>query len=151
MSPVEALISAFRNYADFSGRARRSEYWWFLLCVWVISFVLIVVAFVAARQLGLIVLIAWYLVIIIPSLALVVRRLHDTGRSGAWWFIAMIPFGAVVLLVFLAMDSQPGTNPWGTSVKYPQNPMYPPAAGGRYGQQPYGQTGYPREGYGRHR
>ena len=54
----------------------------------------------------------------IPSLSGLIRRLHDTGRSGWWFWIGLIPFGAVVLLVFTLQDSQPGDNPYGPNPKY---------------------------------
>ena len=62
------------------------------------------------------------LVHFIPSLAVTVRRLHDTGKSGWWLLIAFIPFiGAIVLLVFLVQDSHPGTNEWGPNPKDPDS------------------------------
>jgi len=65
------------------------------------------------------------LALIIPSLAVTVRRLHDTGRSGWWWLISIVPFGSIVLFVFTVLDSQPGDNQWGPNPKGISAPAYP--------------------------
>ncbi len=127
MSPLEAIQSVLRNAFRFDGRASRSEYWWWILA-WLVGWVLAVVVLTAAivgsargvdsssRWLSAasgIVFLAG-LILLIPSLAVFVRRLHDTGRSGWWWLIGLIPYiGGFVLLVFTALDSQPGPNRWG--------------------------------------
>ena len=121
------------NYANFSGRARRREYWMFALINGIISFVLQLpfqiqnVASLGAETpstpsgIGLISLIltALYgLAVFVPSLAVAVRRLHDTGKSGWWYLIVLVPVvGGLVLLVFLVLDSEPGDNRWGPSPK----------------------------------
>jgi len=104
------------QYAGFSGRARRSEYWWFALA----SFLASVVASIIDTAIGVSIL-EWILTLalLVPSLAVAVRRLHDTGRSGWWLLIGLIPLvGAIVLLVFFCQDSRPGTNQYGPSPKY---------------------------------
>ncbi len=60
------------------------------------------------------------LALIIPSLAVTVRRLHDTNRSGWWYLITFVPLGGIVLLVFMCLDSEPGSNKWGPNPKEPQ-------------------------------
>ena len=96
----------FKHYADFSGRARRSEYWYMVL--WNMIFGIVPV-----------VNILWWLATLIPFLALVVRRLHDVGRNGAWILINLIPVvGPVLMLIWLLTDSEPGANRWGNSPKY---------------------------------
>jgi uncharacterized membrane protein YhaH (DUF805 family) len=65
------------------------------------------------------------LALIIPSLAVTVRRLHDAGHSGWWWLITFIPFGGIVLLIFALQDSQPGDNQWGPNPKGISTPAYP--------------------------
>ena len=79
----EAISSVFSKYATFSGRARRSEYWYFYLFNLMVSIVISFIPFVNMLA-GL-----WSLVILIPSIAVTVRRFHDTGKSG-WWYIVMI-------------------------------------------------------------
>ena len=111
-----------KKYACFSGRARRQEYWLFVLfniiagiIVGVISGVLVSVTNVTAFAfLGTI----YNLAVLIPSFAVFCRRMHDTGRSGWWWLIGLIPFvGGIVLLVFCCLDSQPGENQYGPNPK----------------------------------
>lgn len=115
---ADAVRSVLTQYATFSGRARRAEYWWFVLA-YVLAYVVatIVDALVGAPVLEIIVVLG----AIVPSLAVSVRRLHDTDRSGWWLLLALIPFGSIVLLVFTCLDSQPGTNRFGPSPKYAQN------------------------------
>jgi uncharacterized membrane protein YhaH (DUF805 family) len=104
-----------QKYADFSGRARRSEYWFFYLATLIAS----VVVQIITRVIHLPFLYyIFVLALFIPSLAAGVRRLHDTGRSGWWLLIAIIPLvGWIVLIVFLATDSEPSTNAYGPSPK----------------------------------
>ena len=113
---MEWYLSVFRRYAEFTGRSRRKEYWMFALVnaiVWLVLYV------VGKQSLVLLIILAIYAVaVLVPSLAVTVRRLHDTGRSGWWWLISFVPFvGAIVLLVFLCQDSQAGSNPWGANPK----------------------------------
>jgi uncharacterized membrane protein YhaH (DUF805 family) len=111
-----------RKYAVSEGRARRSEYWYFTLVNFIISFVLNVVDVVIgvhSSAAGLGILGGLYaLAIFIPSLAVAVRRLHDTGRSGWWIFIGLIPvIGVIVLLIFMVTDSNSQVNAYGPSPK----------------------------------
>ncbi|GGK10991.1 DUF805 domain-containing protein [Deinococcus malanensis] len=112
------------HYADFKGRARRREYWMFVLVNFIITVVLTTVDSLAGLRLGegpqtVGILSAVYaLAVLIPGLALSVRRLHDTGRSGWWVLLALVPIvGAIVLLVFYVFESQPGSNKWGPNPK----------------------------------
>jgi uncharacterized membrane protein YhaH (DUF805 family) len=116
MSFSDAVSTCLRKYATFSGRARRSEYWWFALA----NVLVAVVAALVDQILGTsVVSLLVTLALLLPSLAVAVRRLHDTGRTGWWCFIALVPFvGAVVLLVFECLDSTPGDNQYGPSPKY---------------------------------
>ncbi len=103
------------HYADFKGRARRKEYWMFVLFNFIASWVLVI--------LGSLIKFPWLsyiyaLAVLVPSLAVLVRRLHDTGRSGWWFFIGFVPIvGAIWLLVLLCLDSQPEANNWGENPK----------------------------------
>lgn len=104
------------NYANFKGRARRKEYWMFFLFNMLFVFVTAVIDFV----LGIFPLmyVIYLLAVLIPSLAVFVRRLHDIGKSGWWFFISFIPIiGAIWLLVLLCTDGNPGENSYGPSPK----------------------------------
>lgn len=113
------------NYANFDGRARRSEYWYFVLANFLLVLSIsiaggIVVGLLNLESLsfifgGLYALVS--LGLIIPSLAVAVRRLHDVGRSGWFLLIALIPLAGLVLLYFYVQDSEPGTNQWGPNPK----------------------------------
>ena len=117
MSFVEAVRSVLVHYATFSGRARRSEFWWFALFTVGVYFV----AGILDTAIG----ITFFSVIallglIVPGLAVSVRRLHDTDRSGWWYLISFVPFGGLVMLVFCCLDSTPGENRFGPSPKLPK-------------------------------
>lgn len=115
MTFAEAVKSGLTNYAVFSGRSRRSAYWWFALFNLVVSVIAgIIDAAIGTPILGLIVGLA----LLLPSLAVGARRLHDTGRTAWWLLIGLIPLiGAIVLIVFFCQDSQPGPNQYGASPK----------------------------------
>jgi|SRR5690625_3002426 len=115
-------LEVLKKYAVFSGRARRKEYWFFVLFNIIISIVLAVIdsvtgSFSPEAGTGLL---GWIytLAVLIPGIAVSVRRLHDTGRSGWWLLIALVPLiGAIVLLVFMVQDSKPGQNQYGANPK----------------------------------
>jgi uncharacterized membrane protein YhaH (DUF805 family) len=122
-----ALKSFWANYTNFKGRARRSEYWFVQLFLVVINlaaagidFALMdgdVERFIANGGGGIVGLVV-ILATIIPAIAVLIRRLHDTGRSGWWALIGLIPLaGAIVLLVFTVEDSSPKANMYGPSPK----------------------------------
>jgi uncharacterized membrane protein YhaH (DUF805 family) len=180
MSFNDAVKSCWSQFATFSGRARRSEYWWFYLFSILVSSGSFLIAGILGGTavgvggqstggvvLGLLFMIAGLvnLVLLIPGLAVFCRRLHDTGRSGWWWLIGIVPFvGSIVLLVFLCSDSQPENNRYGPSPKgaslfpYGSQPDGQPAFGqpgyglasGQqpYGEQPYGEQPYGQQPYG---
>ena len=115
-------IEVLKKYIAFSGRARRAEYWYFALFNSIISVLLIVIDQLIGTHgqnstMG--VLSGLYsLAVLLPSLGVLVRRLHDTGRSGWWWLIAFIPLiGAIILIVFTVSDSTPGDNKYGPNPK----------------------------------
>lgn len=113
---MDHALNALRRYADFSGRSRRSEYWYYVLFV-SLGIVALMVIETLLWETPILTGIA-YLGIIIPSLAVAVRRLHDTGRSGWWYFISLVPIvGPIALLVFFCEDSKPGPNKWGPNPK----------------------------------
>ena len=115
---VEAFTRYWRRYATFSGRASRSEYWWMALVgltVAVVTTMIDVIAnggFAAANAtatgVGDLLSYGWGLATIVPTVALSVRRLHDTDRSGNWIFLGLVPFiGVIVLLIFYLGPSNP--------------------------------------------
>ena len=107
------------RYAQFTGRARRAEFWWFALANFIISVVFNVVGG-AFTPLFSVIGFIYSLAVLIPGIAVGIRRLHDTDRSGWWLLIALVPFvGVIILIVFFATDSKPGVNQYGTSEKYP--------------------------------
>lgn len=124
-------LGVLQRYAVFDGRARRREYWMFVLINALTAAVLRVLEVVLGLtpRTGPSVL-TWllrpstlaglyYLAVLVPTVAVTVRRLHDTGRSGRWLLIGLIPaIGEIALLVFLLQDSDPDTNPYGPSPKY---------------------------------
>ena len=116
------FLEVLRKYATFSDRARRSEYWYFTL-VYLVAAVILSVIDVAtglySQSTGIGLLSGIFAIaMILPSLAVTVRRLHDTDRSGWWLLIALIPLlGAIVLLVFMVLDSDAGSNRFGPNPK----------------------------------
>lgn len=118
-SPWGYFVQAFtQNYANFEGRARRSEYWWFTLVNAGIALgILFVTAIIAASAEAAVPLILltflWLAATIIPSLAVAVRRLHDTNKSGWWLLLQLVPLGGIVILIFLLIEGDPGPNQYG--------------------------------------
>ncbi len=111
-------LSVWKKYATFSGRARRKEFWMFALLNLVILVVLNVLpAMTEVTELAYLYF-AYALAVLLPGLAVTVRRLHDIGKSGWWYFIALVPFvGAIWLLVLLASEGQKESNAYGWDPK----------------------------------
>ncbi|MDJ0708672.1 MAG: DUF805 domain-containing protein [Leptolyngbyaceae cyanobacterium MO_188.B28] len=106
---MEWYLKVLRKYAVFGGRARRKEYWYFVLFNFIVALVLGVVDNVLGTN-GLLGFV-YMLGVFIPGLAVAIRRLHDTGRSGWWLLIGFVPIiGFIVLIVFLASGTEPGKN-----------------------------------------
>ncbi|MCD2195133.1 DUF805 domain-containing protein [Actinomycetospora endophytica] len=126
---MQWYLKALKQYADFSGRARRTEFWMFVLISFIISLVLAIIdsaigtahlyssggaAYYSPGILGGI----YSLAVLIPTIAVTVRRLHDTDRSGWWFFIQLIPIvGSIVLLVFMCLEGTRGPNRFGLDPK----------------------------------
>jgi uncharacterized membrane protein YhaH (DUF805 family) len=107
LSPIEWAQRPLKKYADFGGRASRAEYWWFWLAYMLLNVILQVLVRISAifGLLGLL-----YLGILIPVIAVGVRRLHDTERTG-WWLLApFVPYAIGIALVFRGAMT-PGANP----------------------------------------
>lgn len=108
------------NYVNFSGRAQRKEYWMFVLFNVLIIIALQIIETMVGLNVGDTGIIStlYALAVVLPSLAVGVRRLHDTGKSGWWILLSLIPIlGAIVLIIFLVIDSQPGDNKYGPNPK----------------------------------
>ncbi|MBE6331142.1 MAG: DUF805 domain-containing protein [Bacteroidales bacterium] len=105
MGLIWSVSFCFKHYVDFTGRARRSEYWWWMLCVVIANYI---------PYAGLVLL----LVMLVPTLAVSARRLHDTGRSGWWQLVGLVPIvGTIVMIYFCCQDSELGRNKWGENPK----------------------------------
>ncbi len=117
MGILESIKSFFSNYANFKGRSRRSAYWWPVLFLTLMNLLIAGLdraLFESIQPIGVV----WSLAVLVPSLALGVRRLHDTGKSGWWLLIGLVPVvGSIILIVFFATDSAKGKNQYGPSVK----------------------------------
>lgn len=105
------------KYADFNGRARRKEYWMFVLVVLILSIILSVIELIV----GLTIPILSYILslgLFLPGLGVSIRRLHDVGKSGWWYLIIFVPLlGAIYLIYLMVQDGQPETNQWGPNPK----------------------------------
>ena len=109
-------LDVLKKYAVFQGRARRKEYWMFFLFNIIIGAVLGLIDGLVGGP-GILANL-YSLAVLIPGLAVTFRRLHDTNRSGWWVLISLIPLiGFIVLIVFMAQDSQPGDNQYGPNPK----------------------------------
>ena len=128
------FLLAWQRAADFSGRSRRKEYWYFQLfnAIVMIFIGLFAVAFSDQGKPAMIpfgLMFAYGLILIVPSLAVTIRRLHDIGKSEWWYFIAFVPLiGGIVLFVFTLLDSEPYPNSWGLDPKASERAVVPPYA-----------------------
>jgi uncharacterized membrane protein YhaH (DUF805 family) len=130
---MKYYLHCLKNYTNFSGRARRSEYWFFtlfhfLFMIAIIFFSNFFAEFFADydstpfESLPVVVYLIYVAAVFIPTLAVTARRLHDIGKSGTWVFIYFVPLiGGLWLLVLLFTDSQPGLNKWGYNPKEEAN------------------------------
>jgi len=129
MTFSQAVSAYWKNYAVFSGRARRGAYWYAVLFTAMVSNVISVILPVNYSNTAMngmsgylsfagAVNNLWSIATLLPSLAVGVRRLHDTGRSGRYLLWALLPIvGWILLIVALAKDSEPGANKYGEPVK----------------------------------
>jgi len=120
---VNEFITVYRRWNDFGGRSRRREYWMFYLFNLLISCAFYVILKLDVQPIVLLLAplaILYALVTLVPGIAVAIRRLHDTGRSGWWMLIALFPIlGGLTLLLFMVMEGEPGENRWGASPKAP--------------------------------
>jgi uncharacterized membrane protein YhaH (DUF805 family) len=120
---MQWYLKVLRQYADFNGRARRTEFWMFTLFTIIISIVLglldslLGLTFVDGTMSGWLGML-YSLAVLLPSLGVTARRLHDTGRSGWWMLLGLIPIvGGIVLIVFCATPGNVGANAYGPDPK----------------------------------
>ncbi len=122
---MEAVKTCFRKYAVFKGRARRSEYWKFVLFNLIVSAVFMTLSMLLADRSGggnsfnfaYALMTVYSIAVILPSLAVMARRLHDGGRSAGFLFLILVPIGQIFLLVWLIQDGDPGDNQYGPNPK----------------------------------
>jgi uncharacterized membrane protein YhaH (DUF805 family) len=112
----------FENYANFTGRARRSEYWYYTIASSIISIILMVVDNAAGLTFGVsnsgIIGMIYSFAVLLPGLAVLIRRLHDVGKSGWFLFIVFIPLAGIIwLFVVLCTEGDNGTNEYGADPK----------------------------------
>ena len=118
MSFGQAIVRVFSNYANFQGRARRSEYWYFVLFYGIVMLCLSLLALIPGAVLLTVI---FWLGTVVPNLAVSWRRLHDTGRSGAWVFLSLVPLvGVLILICGWRRTASPGPIPSARTPKAPR-------------------------------
>lgn len=121
---IQAYKTMLANYANFKGRANRGEYWWVVLCqviIYVIFYAIMIAGAAAGNALLIIgngLMMIYGLATFVPILALTVRRLHDTDKSGWFVLLGCIPCLNIVLLVFMFLEGTPGSNKYGEPSKF---------------------------------
>ncbi len=111
MTFTDAIKTCFNKYATFSGRATRSEYWWFFL-FYIIAYIALIALTVVSESLALLALV-FSLGMLIPSIAVGARRLHDTDKSAWWLLLGIVPLIGLLLIYFLAIPGTQGDNRFG--------------------------------------
>ena len=113
---MEWYLKVLKNYVGFHGRASRKEFWMFMVINVAFTFGLVLVE--VTSNMPAILSTLYSLIVLFPSIAVLVRRLQDTGRSGLWILLSLIPvIGGMILLLFTCEDSQYGENKYGPSPK----------------------------------
>ncbi|WP_340609928.1 DUF805 domain-containing protein [Xenorhabdus bharatensis] len=110
-------VQVLKNYADFSGRARRKEYWMFYLFNMLALLAVFILSSLLGETIGLILVVLYVVITFIPSLAVSVRRLHDSNRSGWWLLLNIIPAGGIVVFIFTLLEGTEGSNEYGADPK----------------------------------
>mgnify|MGYP000628011175 CR=1 FL=1 len=112
-----AVTAFFKNYINFSGRSSRSEYWWPYLFIIIVVIALSFLAGLLGNTIGGlvgIILMVFYLAILIPSIAVGIRRLHDNDKSGWWFLLAFVPIASFYLLYLFVIKGTDGPNRFGS-------------------------------------
>jgi len=115
-----AVSEYFSNYCNFSGRASRSQYWWPVLFNFIVAIVLSIIGTLIGGKDVINILTGLYsLAVLLPSLGISVRRLHDIGKGGGWIFISLVPIiGSIWFLVLMLTASEPNDNRFGFATTY---------------------------------
>ena len=121
MSFMESIRTCFTKYVDFTGRARRSEYWWFVLLNSLVSSALARLSQIGGGSTFFEAIASlWSLAVLLPGIAVAVRRLHDVGKSGWNYLWILLPIvGWILLLVYMVRPGLSGTNQYGEDPKDP--------------------------------
>ena len=118
---MQWYLAVLKNYVGFSGRARRKEYWMFTLINAIVGAIINVIQLILGLELPYLSML-YLLATFLPVLALAIRRLHDTDRSGVWALLFLVPFiGWLVLLVFFCTEGNSGSNRYGNDPKFGSN------------------------------
>ena len=110
---TKSIKESFSKFATFKGRASRTEYWYLVLFYFLLYGVAVLMAVIDSTGIGTSIVLLTWLVFLIPGISALVRRLHDTNRSGWWYWIAAIPFGGIAVIFFLSQPGTPGDNDFG--------------------------------------
>lgn len=120
MNLEKSIQTCFKKFADFSGRASRSEFWYFYLFVILVYFAGIILGFLIPFFFAIVIIAA--IILVVPSLAVTARRLHDTGKSGWWQLTAFIPYvgiiASIVLIVIWCTEGEKKKNKYGKPIKF---------------------------------
>ena len=127
---MDWMLMPLKRYAEFSGRSQRMEYWMFVLFQVIVIVAFMVLTGILAAifgsedgELGVvgglmtIIMFVFIIGLIVPTIAVTVRRLHDQDKSGWWYLLNFVPFGGIVLFVFMCLDGTPGPNQYGPDPK----------------------------------
>ncbi|RCS26944.1 DUF805 domain-containing protein [Polaribacter sp. WD7] len=124
---MDWYLEVLRKYVEFSGRARRKEYWMFVLFHFIFISLLVIILISSTgsfdtnaepNSIVALILSVYIFGTLLPSIAVTVRRLHDIGKSGWWYFISLVPYiGSFILLIFMCMEGEKRTNKWGKNPK----------------------------------
>src|SRR5690606_5490294 len=113
---IDWFVKGLKNYANFTGRARRKEFWFFALT----QFIILIIAQILDAILGseFLFYVLTVLALFIPALAVSIRRLHDIGKSGWWYLIGLVPLiGFILLIIWFATETKQNNNEWGQPPK----------------------------------
>ena len=116
MNFTKSIEICFKKFATFDGRARKSEFWWFQLFCLIVELIGIIFDHLMGYESGFFELVA-YVIVLLPSLAVGARRLHDTGRSGWWQLLYLTIIGIIVLIVWWVADGDKKKNKFGNPIK----------------------------------
>lgn len=119
MTPEDAIFTFWKRYSDFGGRSRRSEFWYSVLVNWIIAIFINLIGILLPVNLGMVISTVFTAMLFLPNIAIAIRRVHDTGKSGWVLFAGFIPvIGAIWLIILFSLDGEKRANEYGESPKY---------------------------------